>query len=213
MATRFHPKDHHRRSILLPNYDYRSPGAYFVTICTHEKDLLFEDPVLKHVAENLWQRIPSHFSRVQLDAVVVMPNHIHGIIILEGDIRRGEASQEAELSSKQAVPAGIGPEGQVIAGDASPLPQRPARLPPGSLGAIVGNYKSVTARRINNLRRTPGMPVWQRNYYEHIVRDNRALDAIRQYIVSNPDRWDMDTYNPTAARPDPQALELWRLLR
>jgi hypothetical protein len=81
------------------------------------------------------------------------------------------------------------------------------------LGAIVGNFKSVTARRINRVRGTPGAPVWQRNYYEHVVRDERALNVIRQYIADNPARWAWDTYNPAAAGPDPQAAELWRLLQ
>jgi putative transposase len=78
---------------------------------------------------------------------------------------------------------------------------------------IVGNFKSVTARRINGLRRTPGAVVWQRNYYEHVVRDERELNAIRQYIADNPARWVWDTYNPKDAGPDAQAAELWRMLR
>jgi putative transposase len=81
------------------------------------------------------------------------------------------------------------------------------------LGAIIGNFKSVTARRINRLCHTPGTPVWQRNYYEHIVRDERTLNAIRQYIADNPARWAWDTYNPSAVGPDPQAGDLWRLLQ
>jgi putative transposase len=92
MATRFDPSRHHRRSIRLPGYDYRSAAAYFVTICTHERELLFEDPILRRVAESLWQRIPRHFPHVQLDAWVVMLNHVHGILVITGDACRGEAS-------------------------------------------------------------------------------------------------------------------------
>jgi len=80
------------------------------------------------------------------------------------------------------------------------------------LGVIVGNFKSVTARRINRLRRTPGAPVWQRNYYEHVVRDDREMNAIRHYIADNPARWVWDSYNPKAAGPDAQAADLWRML-
>jgi putative transposase len=250
MARRFDPSRHHRRSIRLPGYDYRSAGAYFVTICTHQRELLFEDPVLRRVAEALWQRIPRHFPHVQLDAWVVMPNHVHGILVIAGDTTRGEASQENVPSTDPMVSSGTESAGQLIAGDASPLRQRgagsspenvssmdviapgetdsaeqsiagdasplrerPTGLAPGSLGAIVGNFKSVTARRINRVRGTPGAPVWQRNYYEHVVRDERALNAIRQYIADNPARWAWDTYNPAAAGPDPQAAELWRLLQ
>ena len=184
-----------RRSIRLPGYDYTQAGAYFVTICTQEKALLFEDPILRSVAEEMWQRIPNHFPHVQVDAWVVMPNHVHGILIITSDAGRGEALRAGEPPARNA----------------SPLP-RPAGVAPGSLGAIVGNFKSVTARRINRLRGTPGAPVWQRNYYEHIVRDEHALNAIRQYVVDNPARWAFDTYNPGAAGPDPRASELWRLL-
>jgi REP element-mobilizing transposase RayT len=213
MGTRPDPGLHQRRSIRLPGHDYASAGAYFVTICTHQRELLFEDPVLRGVAEALWQRIPRHFPHVQLDAWVVMPNHVHGILVITGDACRGEASPETVSSTHPLAPAGTGSAGQAPTGDASPLPHRPAGPSPGSLGAIVGNFKSVTARRINRLRRTPGAPVWQRNYYEHVVRDERALNAIRQYIADNPARWAWDTYNPAAAGPDPQATELWRLLQ
>jgi REP element-mobilizing transposase RayT len=213
MATRFDPSRHHRRSIRLPGYDYRSAGAYFVTICTHQRELLFEDPVLRRVAEALWLRIPRHFPHVQLDAWVVMPNHVHGILVITGDTCRGEASPETLSPTNPMVSGGTGSAEQAVAEDASPLPQRRAGLAPGSLGAIVGNFKSVTARRINRLRGTPGAPVWQRNYYEHVVRDERALNAIRQYIADNPARWAWDTYNPAATGPDPQAAELWRLLQ
>jgi putative transposase len=204
MATRFDPDRHHRRSIRLQGYDYGSPGAYFVTICTHLREQLFEEPLLRSVADAMWQRIPRHFPHVQLDAWVVMPNHIHGVLVLTS---RGEASPETVSSTKQTASARTGPAEQPIGGDASPL------LHPGSLGAIVGNFKSVTARRINHLRGTPGAPVWQRNYYEHIVRNEQVLQAIRQYIADNPARWMWDTHNPAATGPDPSAVDLWRLLK
>jgi REP element-mobilizing transposase RayT len=214
MKPQVDPKRHHRRSIRLQGYDYRQSGACFVTICTHQRELLFNDPLLRRVAETLWQRIPRHFAHVRLDAWVVMPNHIHGIIIIANDPGRGEASPEATSATQPVAPAGSGSGWESVAGDASPLqPRRPSGVAPGSLGAIVGNFKSVTARRINHLRRTPGMPVWQRNHYEHIVRDERALHAIRQYIAGNPARWAWDTYSPAAVGPDPQAVQLWRLVQ
>jgi REP element-mobilizing transposase RayT len=209
MTTRFDPRRHRRRSIRLPEYDYRSAGAYFVTICTHQRALLFDDPLLRGVAEAYWLRIPRHSPQVALDAWVVMPNHLHGVIVL----RRGEASPEATSSTEGTALTETDPVAKPVARDASPLPRRPHGVLPGSLGAIVGNYKSVTARRINRLRRTPGAPVWQRNYYEHIVRNERALNAIRQYIADNPARWAWDTYNPAPAGPDSQAVDLWHLLQ
>jgi hypothetical protein len=83
-----------------------------------------------------------------------------------------------------------------IPGNASPLQSHIHGPPSGSLGAIVGNFKSVAARRINRIRRTPGLKVWQRNYYEHVIRNGRALHRIREYIISNPLRWDLDIENP-----------------
>jgi REP element-mobilizing transposase RayT len=207
MKPQFDPKRHHRRSIRLPGHDYRSPGAYFVTICTHQRDLLFDDPVLRRVVETQWQRILRHSRHVRLDAWVVMPNHVHGIIVIRDDHGRGEASPEAVSSPNRSTLSGTGWEHEPLARDASPL------LQAGSLGAIVGNFKSVTARRINRIRQTPGLPVWQRNYYEHVLRNERAWNAIRQYIAENPARWAWDTYNPVALGPDSHAAELWRLLQ
>jgi REP element-mobilizing transposase RayT len=209
------PKRHHRRSIRLRGYDYRQPGAYFVTICTHQQELLFEDPRLRRVAETGWQRIPRFFPQAGLDAWVVMPNHIHGIIAIVDEHRRGEASQGTGSGPIAVEERRSGLASKGVAGDASPLQaaRRPRGVAPGSLGAIVGNFKSVTARRINALRGTPGMPVWQRSYYEHVVRNEQALEATRLYIAANPDRWAWDRYNPAAAGPDEQAAELRRLLQ
>ena len=201
-----------RRSIRLAGYDYTQAGAYFVTICTYQRQLVFEDAMLRRVAETMWQRIPRHFSHVQLDEWVVMPNHVHGIIVIVDDPCRGEASQKISCGVEVVALDAIRSGGKAAAGDASPL-QRPIGAPAGSLGVIVGNFKSVTARRINGLRHTPGAPVWQRNYHEHVVRDERELNAIRQYIADNPARWVWDRYNPQAAGPDAQAAELWRMLQ
>jgi len=77
----------------------------------------------------------------------------------------------------------------------------------------MAGYKSAVTRQINILRNTPDMPVWQRNYYEHIIRTERALNAIRQYILDNPARWHLDKYNAQASAPDPLATELWRILK
>lgn len=149
---------HHRRSIRLREYDYARPGAYFVTICARERTCLLGD-VTKgvmilnsygQVVESCWQALPLHFSHVQGDAFVIMPNHVHGIIVL----RRGEA----------------------FAANASPLQGTKS----GSLGAIVQNFKSVTTRRINQMRGMLGTPFWQRNYYEHIIRNEDEWNEIRR---------------------------------
>ena len=137
----------------------------FITIVTYQRELLFDDPVLRQIVETFWQQIPQHTPQAKLDTFVVMPNHFHAILWLFAS--RGN----------KVVP----PESRLVA---------------GSLGAIVGNFKSITARRINQVRRTPGQPVWQRNYYEHVIRHDKELNAIRQYILDNPANWSQDTENP-----------------
>jgi REP element-mobilizing transposase RayT len=159
----------------------------------------------------MWQRIPSHFGQVSLDASVVMPNHMHGILIMSDTARAGHSETNGRHTDRLPVVSGESPPANP-AGNASPLPRVPAGALSGSLGAIIGNYKSVTTRRINRIRKTPGILVWQRNYYEHIIRTECAMKAIQEYIINNPARWHLDKHNARASGPDPMAAELWRLL-
>jgi REP element-mobilizing transposase RayT len=180
--TRYDPEKHHRRSIRLPGYDYASSGVYFVTICAHQKEQLFGaiagDTVtlnpLGQIVDACWYAIPEHFPHAELDAFVVMPNHVHGILAIYDTPTHG-------------------------AKHASPLPtlefdHRPHGMQRGSLSAIVASFKSAATRRINSLCETPGVRVWQRNYYEHIIRNDAAWNKLRQYIMSNPARWRDDEY-------------------
>ena len=186
---RFDPEKHHRRSIRLKGHDYSQPGAYFVTICTRDQECLFGHVVngemrlndAGEIAQRCWEEIPRHFPLVELDAFVVMPNHVHVIIVIQG---RGEASVPLHVSKERP------------GSDASPLRQRPNGTQPGSLSAIVQNFKSISTRRMNAARSTPGTPVWQRGFYEHVVRDEEELRAIREYVLGNPARWDEDENNP-----------------
>jgi len=171
-AMPFDPKRHHRRSIRLPRHDYTSAGAYFVTLVTVDRDCLFDDPRHRAIAERCWLALPRHFLHTALDAWIVMPNHLHGIVVLQDP---PEAAHRGPTLDRTRPRPG---------------------LQPGSLGTVVGTFKSVTARRINRLRRTPSFPVWQRNYYERIVRDERELQHIRAYITANPTRWNLDRENP-----------------
>jgi putative transposase len=186
----YDPDKHHRRSVRLKGQDYAEPGAYFVTVCTHERACLFGHVVngemhlndAGEIARRCWEDIPHHFPLVELDAFVVMPNHIHGIIVIRC---KGEAS-DVDGSRNNQIPGS----------DASPLRQRPNGTQPGSLPAIVQNCKSISTRKINAARGAPGTPVWLRNYYEHIVRSEAELMAIREYIQGNPAQWDDDDNNP-----------------
>lgn len=194
---------HHRQSIRLKGWDYTQAGAYFITICTHQRECLFEQAAFRVLAENGWQNIPSHphAVRVHLDEWVVMPNHLHGILMLfdnDNGGGRGEASRidgcfANNLCSDLPHPYdGYADWPHPYDGYAGPpCPS----LKPGSIGAIVGNFKSLTARRINNLRRTLGSKVWQRGYYDRIIRNERELEAVRLYIQNNPQRWAEDREN------------------
>jgi REP element-mobilizing transposase RayT len=179
---KYDPDKHHRRSIRLKGYDYSAEGACFVTICTRNRECLFgqiADGIMvlnEHgeIATRCWLEIPDHFPQVELDEYIVMPNHLHGVLVIRC---RGEAFG---------------------APNASPLPPQPPHgTQPGSLGAIIQNYKSISTRKINHQRKSPGTPVWQRNYYEHVVRNEKSLDDIRSYILSNPSCWDQDEENPS----------------
>jgi REP element-mobilizing transposase RayT len=180
----------------LRGYDYAQVGAYFVTIVTHQRELLFDNIVFRKVAETMWERIPRNFRHVELDEWVVMPNHVHGILwIVDVGTRHS-----VEGTAGQEVPDNEFPlDNREIVENASPLRKTPAGLTPGSLGAIVGNFKSVSARRINKIRNTPGEPVWHRNYYDHIIRDENDLMRVRRYILENPIQWDEDAENPLNA--------------
>jgi len=156
----------------LKGYDYAQPGAYFVTVCTYRRDCLLANVVDGAVIPNLpgqlvqeaWHGLPNHYPHVGLDAFVIMPNHVHGIIVLSGD----------------GVEAGL----------------KPASTIRHALPEVVRGFKTFSSRRINAWRQTSGTHVWQRNYYEHVIRNERELDKIRAYIGTNPLKWTLDRENP-----------------
>ncbi len=183
--TPYNPRKHHRRSIRLKGYDYTYPGAYFITTCTHQRVHLFGEVVdgtmrlneAGRLVEWTWNDLPNHVPNIILDAFVIMPNHVHGIIVITDTVG-------------SVVGAGSEPALTEPAPTTAPATKRYA------LPEIVRQLKTFSARRINQLRGTPDTPVWQRNYYEHIIRSDRALNAIRRYIVENPLRWHIDRYHP-----------------
>jgi putative transposase len=165
-------KTHDRRSLRLAGWDYSSNGAYFVTVSTWDRHQLFGQVVNGNVHLNetgrlvadTWQWLGHQYSHVCVDEWCVMPNHLHGILVLSGDEHdsgRG-GSRTAPTSKRKPV------------------------------GRLIGAFKTVSTKQINLRRQTPGARVWQRDFWEHIVRDDAEMDRIRQYIKDNPANWETD---------------------
>ena len=180
-----------RRSIRLPGYDYAQAGAYFVTIVTKDRMCLFGEIVDRKmlpnqfgpIVQSTWNDLPEHYPAVECDSFVVMPNHVHGII----ELAHGGADGDSDVGS------GLKPARGVAAG---PNPLRAGFKPAPTLAEIIRAFKTFSARRTNGMRNTPGVPLWQRNYYEHIIRSDDELMRIREYIANNPPQWEMDQENP-----------------
>ncbi len=181
---KFDPEIHHRRSIRLKGYDYALPGAYFVTLVTQAHQCLFGEVVGEQMFENRfgkivrrsWRELPNHYPYLVLDSFIVMPNHIHGIIVLKDSYKGGSFyNVNSNADDGQTRPYGFTGHG---------LPE------------IVRAFKSFSARRINQIRHMPGVVVWQRNYYERIIRDEKEWDQTRLYIIENPHQWVDDPENP-----------------
>jgi REP element-mobilizing transposase RayT len=165
-----------RKPLRLKEYDYLLDGSYFVTICTKGRENLFGIIIDSTMSENefgvivrsCWNDLPGHYKNISLDEFVVMPNHVHGIIIIDNPVG---VIHESPLQMNK-------------------LARRQMLLP-----KIVGRFKQNTAKQINIMRGTYGETVWQRNYYEHIIRNERSLYKIREYIRTNPVRWTWDKEN------------------
>ena len=162
------PEELRRRSIRLCGYDYSEEGAYFITLCAHNREMVFEDEGYRKIVEKYWFALPRHYPHVELDEYVLMPNHIHGIIVLVGAGSNGRTantvrpdkpalSQSGAVADSKTAPP---PHGAGLAGlrpdEPAPTIQIPKRHP---LSEIVRFFKRNSARGINRLRRTPGLPI------------------------------------------------------
>jgi REP-associated tyrosine transposase len=189
-SVTFDPQKHHRRSIRLPDYDYSGPGAYFITMVTSGRECLFgeiEDGQIQlsamgQIAEEHWCLIPEHFPSVELGAYVIMPNHVHGIIIIHENGMA--ANSPPPVGATHWVAPTVAPTTDIRTLNG---PKR------GSIGAIIGSYKMSVTRRIQ--RELNATDVWQRNYYEHIIRDDEEHNRIHLYIESNVANWVRDDEN------------------
>lgn len=176
---------HHRRSIRIKGYDYSQEGAYYFTICCYQKRCLLGEIINGIMQPNIagetvaavWHNLPRHFPFIELDAFVIMPNHIYGIIVINEQ-----------------------PNNIVINQLLKPKTTFPNGTKPASLGAILQNFKSVSTRQVNRITRNFGT-IWQRNYYEEIIRNEQAYNNIRRYIIENPLTWEDDEENITKFKP------------
>jgi putative transposase len=176
----YNPDLHHRKSHRLRGHDYTEPGQYFVTLCTHDMTCLFGDIIHGQMEPNLlgqivmaqWLALPSHFPNLNLDAWQLMPNHLHGILILT-------STPPSMLQTNNRLARGY---------QTYDSPQGTAS---GSLGAIIQSLKKTTTRKIRRLTNDPDIQVWHRDYHDHIIRDHDDLLRVRHYIAQNPVRWEL----------------------
>src|SRR6056297_1249221 len=172
---------HHRKSIRLKDYDYSKAGGYFVTVCTQKRQCLFGEIIdgkillneAGRMVQRVWDEIPGNYPGIETDVFIVMPDHIHGIIMIVG-----------------AGPCACPDEGQ---------PRGVA--PTMSLSDVVHRFKTMTTKRYTDgvkrcgWRSYPGR-LWQRNYFDRVIRNEKELDQVREYIFDNPEKWEIDRDNP-----------------
>ena len=182
-----------RKSTRLKDYDYSQHGCYFVTVTVKNPDCVFgkivnAKAVLNNagkVVQRCWLDIPNYFSNSQLDEFIIMPNHVHGIIIImhKNDTRVHEGVQDVEPLRINSQSIG------------HPGKNKYQKIIPGSIGSIIRGFKIGVTKWYR--RNTDIHTVWQRNFYEHIIRNEDDLNRIREYIINNPLKWKLDNENPS----------------
>ena len=186
----YDPKKHHRRSIRLHGYDYTRPGAYFITICVQAHECILGHIAngemhlndLGEIVRDEWLRAGTVRNEIVLDEFVIMPNHVHGIVFIR------ESGFDPVGATRRVAPTWV-------------IPTSANGPMSGSIGAIMGQFKSIATKRINAIRGLPGVSVWQRDFNDHIIRNDGELNRIRHYITQNPARWKWDSKNPKRISP------------
>jgi REP element-mobilizing transposase RayT len=186
--NKYNPNIHHRRSIRLKGYDYSKAGLYFITICCQDRICRFgkivgNEMILNdfgQIAFDEWIKLSDRFTNLDLDLFQIMPNHMHGIIVLN------------DVGATLAVAPNVAAVGNIRAG-ASPAPTY-------TVCDIVGAYKSLVANGCLDIYKSKNEKMgklWQRNYHEHIIRNEQSHQTISNYIVNNPAKWENDKFNPS----------------
>lgn len=183
--------EHDRKTIRLQGFDYAQSGAYFITVCAFDRAHIFgtireEEMILKPVGRAVlecWQNIPSHFSFVRLDEFVVMPNHVHGIVWID----------DGNVPSGRGNASGRGKACLAPTSNRNPNIMQFGQPPPRSIPSIIGSFKSAVTKSVHSGKLLFGS-VWQRNYFERVIRSESELHAVRKYIRDNPINWNMDEH-------------------
>jgi REP element-mobilizing transposase RayT len=185
------PNIHRRHSPRLRGYDYSQAGMYFVTACTRERVCSFGDIIDGGMYPNdagkivwmVWDALPEHYPHIAADIFVVMPNHVHGIVVIEPGFKPAPTDER----TPPVVGAGL----------------KPAPTARHGLSEIMRAFKTFSSRRINEMRETPGVKVWQRNFWERVIRNDEELSRIREYIQNNPAQWTLDRLHPQSGWTPP----------
>ncbi|MCE2719943.1 MAG: transposase [Dolichospermum sp.] len=194
----YNPDIHKRQSIRLKGYDYSQSGLYFITICCYQRECLFGNIMNSQIILNNfgqlikeeWLKSAEIRKEIEFDDFVIMPNHFHGIVIINQEINSDFMKNDVDFQDNN-----VGANGR------SPLQQIQSSRPkismkPKSISSLIAGFKSATTKKINIIRNTPQNPVWQRNYYDHIIRNDESLARIREYVQNNPLSWENDQLHP-----------------
>jgi putative transposase len=203
--VKFNLEIQRRRSIRLRERDYSAAGKYFLTICTRNRELIFgtienKSMILSPIgviAERYWKNIPRHFPNIRLDKYCIMPNHIHGILIID---RKHEIEKPLPVGVQYEIPEDhIEPLPSIVSLQSiKPRFHSFQHIVPKSIGSIIRTYKTAVTKRCNE----NGFDqfIWQRNFYDRIIRDDSELKRIQEYIRNNPTNWEIDEENPKKNR-------------
>lgn len=194
----YNPDIHKRQSIRLKGYDYSQSGLYFITICCYQRECLFGNIINSQIILNNfgqlikeeWLKSAEIRKEIEFDDFVIMPNHFHGIVIINQEINSDFMKNDVDFQDNNVGANGRSPLGQIQ------LSRPKISMKPKSISSLIAGFKSATTKKINIIRNTPQNPVWQRNYYDHIIRNDESLARIREYVQNNPLSWENDQLHP-----------------